>query len=64
MQFRSCRTVLALLLALPCLAAGCASPTVDGATSSIEPAQAEATPEPLPPGVKPLTVEQDEMIAQ
>jgi hypothetical protein len=30
----------------------------------LPPAQAEERPEPLAPGVRPLTVEQEEMIAQ
>ncbi|WP_442579691.1 hypothetical protein ACSBOB_30095 [Mesorhizobium sp. ASY16-5R] len=63
------RVVPILVLALLCaLQAGCAGKTPDPApTGNVPVAQGDAPeekPEPLPPGVKPLTVEQEEMIAQ
>lgn len=64
MSSRSRRILVAALLALPFLAAGCASARTVSPTSSIDPATVGEKPEPLPPGVKPLTVEQDEMISQ
>jgi hypothetical protein len=60
------RLVFALVVAALC--SGCA-----GRTASIRPLSApapqsdvpsEEKPEPLPPGVKPLTVEQEEMMSQ
>ena len=62
-SFRPCLLLLAILLA------GCASRAPDpAATGNVLVPQgdvsADETPEPLTPGIKPLTVEQEETISQ
>ncbi|MEQ1954116.1 hypothetical protein [Mesorhizobium sp. CN2-181] len=64
----SFRLALVISVILPAaLASGCAGRTPDPAPTGNVPQgdiSADEKPEPLPPGVKPLTVEQEEMIAQ
>lgn len=63
------RPILVFFIALVAMASGCAGRTPDPAPTGNVPSPqagmpADEKPEPLPPGIKPLTVEQEEMITQ
>jgi hypothetical protein len=56
--------LILLAVVSACLAACAGRPTASIPREGLPPAQVEERPEPIAPGVKPLTVEQEEMIAQ